>query len=235
MFRRLSLATLALAVLASAASADTIAVTEIFENPIGERSGRTWIELFNYGKAPVKLTNWKLLNESGQQCDIPDHTIEPGDYLIMVFGSHRVPGVDKKEIFEQEWLGGKSDDRVFGVPTAIFDVGLTGEVIVRNNRRQVVWSVAWKNDSKAGRGTWFASDRFFPKSYGNKAKPGVVRKGNDAGITGGELPGYESNDLTSDPHAFESNPSGLLRDWGVNYEKCGKGVASPLKGDYKTQ
>lgn len=241
---RLKFACLIAAFLSLSASvrANTIAITEIFENPIGERSGRTWIELFNYGAAPVNLTSWKLVDENEQQCDLPEYTIPSGGYIIVVFGKHLVPGIDKKTIFEKEWLGGKSDDRVFGITgSAIFDINATDQISIRNNRRQVVWSVAWKNDGKPGRASWYANEKFFPKAYGNKANPGVVRKGNDAGITGGELPGYEINDLTADPNAYESDPSGLEVEFSELYAlkskggTCDKGVASPLKGNYKAQ
>ena len=224
------------------AQANTIAITEIFENPLGERTGRTWIELFNYGAAPVKLTSWKLVDENDQQADLPEVEVPSGGYIIVVFGSRALPAIDKKNIFEKEWLKGVADDRVHGISSnAAFDIYTTDQIMVRNNRRQVVWSVSWKNDSKAGRASWFANEKFFPKAYGNKANPGIVRKGNDAGITGGESPGYESNDLTEDPNAYESDPSGLQVDFGELYTpvarggKVDKGVGSPLKGNYKVQ
>jgi hypothetical protein len=238
MFRNLVAICLLLASAASA-QANTIAITEIFENPIGERNGRTWIELFNYGSAPVNLTSWKLIDENEQQCDLPEYTIKPGEYIIMVFGSRAVPGIDKKHIFEKEWLGGKESDQVFGVTNAVFDLNTTDQVTVRNNRRKVIWSVSWKNDGKAGRASWFASDKYLPTSYGSKANPGIVRKGNDAGIAGGDLPGYEINDLTPDPDAYESDPSGLEGEFGPLFAtiakdgKCDKGVGSPLKGKHK--
>lgn len=238
MRRLLAVCTLFVSLVASA-QANTIAITEIFENPIGERGGRTWIELFNYGPAPVNLTSWKLIDENEQQCDLPEYTIKSGEYIIVVFGSRMLPGIDKKRIFEKEWLGGKDTPQVFGVTNAVFDLNTTDQVSVRNNRRKIVWSTSWKNDGKAGRGTWFASEKFFPTAYGNKANPGIVRKGNDAGVTGGDLPGYEINDLVPDADAFESDPSGLEADFGPLYQTvakggmCDKGVASPLKGKHK--
>ncbi len=101
MFRSFVVACL-LSLTVAAAQANTIAITEIFENPIGERSGRTWIELFNYGPAPVNLTSWKLIDENDQQCDLPEYTIKSGEYIIIVFGNRLVPGIDKKRIFEKE-------------------------------------------------------------------------------------------------------------------------------------
>ena len=224
---------------ASYVSANTIAITEIFEHPVGERTGRNWIELFNYGKEPVKLNSWKIVDENEQICDLPEYTIPSGGYIILVFGSIHTPSVDKKRIFEMEWLGGKEDDRVFGVSNTSFEVYQTDQVVIRNNRRQTVWGLAWKNDGKAGKATWWAMEKFVPRIYGTKAKPGVVRKGNDFDITGGDFPGYEINDLTPDPEAYESDPSKLEKEFGERFKlvadggKCDKGMASPLKGIYK--
>ena len=159
---------------AATAQANTIAITEIFENPLGERTGRTWIELFNYGAAPVKLTSWKLVERTINKPTSRKSQIPSGGYIILVFGSRALPAIDKKNIFEKEWLKGVADDRVHGISSnAAFDIYTTDQIMVRNNRRQVVWSVSWKNDSKAGRASWFANEKFFPKAYGNKANPGA--------------------------------------------------------------
>ena len=225
--------------LASTVVANTIAVTEFMCDPIGENGGREWIELYNYAAEPVRINGWKLADENGEIADLPDVTIAGGDYLIVVCGPIQMPGRYKKEMFEREWLGGKSDPRVVGVANSTFRLSRAADqIIVRNARRQVVWSLAYTKDGTPGRATFLTGNKFTFAQFGTKSRPGVARQGNDNGVTGGELLGYEGNDRAKDEAAYESDVAGLEAEGGVNYRSVAqggtvdRGTASPLKGHY---
>jgi hypothetical protein len=218
------------------ASADTIAITEFMNQPIGEANGRQWVELFNYGPEPVTLKGWQILDERSQIADVPEMTLPSGGYAIVVLGHNRLPGRDKKALFEKEWLGGKENDLVWGIANANFVLHGTGELILRNPKRKPVWQLAYKNDGKPGHATFLAQNEFFPNRYGNKAAPGINRAGNEYSVT--NIIGYESNFATKDPLAYESDVSGLEDEFGILYKTKAKdgdvmpGVGSPLKGEY---
>ena len=141
---RISGAVLSL-VMSGAVSANTIAVTEFLNNAEGEDSGREWIELFNYGSAPVDLTGWTLTDEDSDSVALPSVTVPSGGYVIVVNGSSDMTGVQAKAVFETEWLGGVADARVFGV-SGIALGNSTDEIIISNGSATAVWSLAYEND-----------------------------------------------------------------------------------------
>jgi hypothetical protein len=223
------------------AQTDTIAITEFMNEPVGEQNGRQWVELFNYGTEPMNLKGWHIEDANKELADLQDLTVEPGDFAIVVLGWHRLPGRDKKELFELEWLGGKSDDRVIGIANAHLHLSNHDEIIIKNSKRQIVWKVAYKNDGQPGLATFLAVDKFFPKQFGTKADPGIDRDGQDLKVTGGEFKGYESNGRTKDPKAWQSDVSKLEESFGPLYQtvakggNVGPGTGSPLKGNYTTK
>ena len=223
---------------AAPAAGTTLAITEFMNDPIGHENGRQWVELFNYGSSEVDLMGWQLSNNSNPSeeriTDLPSLKIPSGGYAIVVLGTNFLREADKKEMFEKEWLGGKKDDRVIGIKGYGTALGRhNGEIILRNPQRQVAWHIGYKNDGKPGRATYFATDNFkLVKKFMVQKTPGVVRKGNDNGITGGEFLGFECNELTPDSNAFASKIDGIAADWGVLYKDIAPGTGSPLKGNY---
>lgn len=226
-----------LALSAAGAAAETIAITEFMNQPIGEETdGRQWVELYNYGAAPVSISNWQMGDEQNDLITLPDTTIPPGGFVIIVTGRHHSRTDDNvKECFEKEWLGGKADPRVFGV-IGRFTLGTTDQIFLRTAGRKLVWTLSYRNDGTPGRATFFTGDNFNVKFFGNKANPFVNRRGQD-----GRYPnflGYESNDASDDPHAFRSDVSGLEELMGVLYKskenggQAEPGFGSPLKGHY---
>ena len=84
----------------------TIAITEFINDPSGlSDADGEWLELFNYGSAPVDLNGWTLSDE-----DNDSFTIATSE-LIVPAGGYVVLAANKTA-FETEWLGGTSDDRV---------------------------------------------------------------------------------------------------------------------------
>lgn len=226
------------AAMASAAAAqNTIAVTEFMDAPIGEEEdGREWIELFNYGDQPISLEGWQLFDDHNQICSLPKVTIQPKDFIVVVCGGHHYRTDDeRKALFEKEWLGGKADARVVGSPQR-FSLDGSDEIYIRNARRQPVWGVVFRGDATPGRAVFLAEEKFNLRLYGTKGKPGVNRQGNDT-ITAGSVLGYESNDSTADPAAYESQVQGL-DFWGPGFKSAAEGgsakpgTGSPLKGNY---
>lgn len=225
-----------------AAAQESLAITEFMNQPVGESNGRQWVELYNYGTKPVKTAGWQLSNSTDNVIDIPDVTIPSGGYAIVVLGhGHLLPARDKKEMFEIEWLGGKSDDRVVGVSFTGYTLRPGDDIILKSAKRIVAWKVGYKNDGKPGHATFLTLSKqfnWFPRQYGSREQPGIDRKGQDLNVTGGEFLGYEGNAFTKDPAAYESDVSGLEKEWGEAYKSvakggmCGPGTGSPLKGNY---
>jgi len=223
----------------TASAVDTVAITEFFEKPIGEKASRQWIELFNYSSQPVEMRGWRLSGGGNNLVDIPKTTIPGGGYMIILCGGRAALPIDAaKRVFETEWLGGRSESRIIQIDQGDFHIG--GEITLLNRQRQTVWSLFLRGDGKEGRATFYADHRFrLINKFGAKGEPGVVRDGNDAGIQGGEFLGYEGNWVRQDPVAYDSDVSGLQTGFDDLYgpdaprghAKPGNG--SPLKGDYK--
>lgn len=238
--RRLMPVALLLLLPLAATAADTLAITEFMVDPIGEAEGRQWVELFNYGSAEVDTQGWQISNNSDPSkerfTDLPSLKIPSGGFAVVVVGSNFLRESDKREMFEKEWLGGKQDNRVIAIKGYGVTFGRTGgEIILRTPKRVVAWHIGYKNDGKPGHATWFATDNFkLVKKFVVNKTPGVNRRGNDNGITGGEFLGFEGNDTTPDPEAYQSKIDGIAADWGERYNSIAPGTGSPLKGKYTT-
>ncbi len=111
----------------SARAADTIAITEFFNQPIGEPASRQWIELYNFGTLPASLKGYRI--GSGGDASAthplpPDHTIGPGDYAIVLCGGRNLVPIDQaKRVFEIEWLSGKGESRVLQIEQGTIVLG----------------------------------------------------------------------------------------------------------------
>ena len=202
---------------APAAALETVAITEYLDDTSGPETSE-WVELFNYGSAPVTMTSWTLSDDDTDSIAIPDGTtIAPKDFLILA---------RDKVHFESAWLGGTSSSRViqYGPGTLEMDDMSGDEIVLRDGSEptpQVVWRLAYGpsavNDHE-GRATFYALDDFSTSntSHGTKADWTVIdRNGNDLATC---RLGYEGNEFTTDPYAYAVGPT----DFG-----------SPLRGNYK--
>lgn len=188
-----------------------VAITEFINNPDGDDDFREWVELFNYGPAAVSLMGWTICDEDVNSETLGDITIPSGGYLILT---------DGKGVFETEWLAGVADDRVVEFSTGFTLGNSSDEIILQDAGDVVVWSLAYANDEDTGHATFLAVDDFTITSFGDKSNPGIVRDGNDNGLSG--FLGYESNDETADVYAYESSAA----------DPSDNGWGSPLLGGY---
>lgn len=224
------------------AAADTVAITEFFNQPIGEQASRQWVELYNFGTLPAELKGWRIgaTGEVGGTYELPAHTIAAGDYAIVLCGGRNLVPIDQaKRVFELEWLSGKGESRVLQLEQGTMVLGRNGGAITLvNKQRRIAWQVFYGNDGKEGRATFYADNRFrLITKFGGKGEPGIVRDGNDAGIIG-EFLGYEGNWIREDKQAYESNVSGIQTGFGDIYGpeapngQAKPGFGSPLRGTY---
>jgi hypothetical protein len=216
---------------------ETVAVTEFMVHPGGPGYGRQWIELYNFGDTPVDLSNFRIDDEKNKIADIPKGVvIQPKDFIILVMGPyyhhHIGDGAELKQIFETEWLGGKSDPRVVGMKTH-YVLGGADTLILRNLRRAPIWILGWRADDTVGHSTYLAIDNFSIRMYGTMEKPSINRSGPD-----GQTLGYESQYATKEPLAWTSDVSKLETIGGIDFKaavaggKAKPGIGSPLKGNY---
>lgn len=216
------------------AKLESVAVTEFMTQPIGERDGRTWIELYNFGAEPVDLKGFQISDMKSELCEIPEVTIKPGDYVIVVLGNdYRRLAEDRKKVFEIEWLGGKEDPRVVGIEGK-FNLAVGGGAIVVNNRRRTpTWILGYRNDGKAGMSTYLAMDKFDVRHYGTREAPSINRNGPD-----GTVLGYEGQHAKKEEAAYSSDVAKIEEIAGYLYKAKTAGgdnepsVGSPLKGNY---
>ncbi|MBA4017933.1 MAG: hypothetical protein C0483_12215 [Pirellula sp.] len=214
---------------------ETVAITEFMTSPIGQQDSREWVELYNFGKEPVNIKGFRFSDGKNDICDLPDATIKPGDFVIVVVGHDRRRfDSDRKTIFEAEWLGGKADPRVVAVDQIHFNLERADAIILQNRRRTPIWMVGWTADDRAGMSTYLAIDNFNIRSYGDADKPAVNRAGNDGTVLGYEGQQTKKEDVawTSDVSKLEAAGGFLFKakaDGGDNAH----GVGSPLKGNYK--
>lgn len=214
---------------------ETVAITEFMTTPIGEQDAREWVELYNFGKEPVSLKGFQLTDGKNEICDIPEVTVQPNDFVIVVVGhDRRRYGEDRKKIFEAEWLGGKEDPRVVGVDQTNFSLGRSGAIFLQNRRRTPIWMIGWKADDRAGMSTYLAFDDFRVRSYGDSAKPAINRAGQDGTVIGYEGQQTKKEDVawTSDTSKVEAVGGYLFRPKASGGD-IEPGVGSPLKGNYK--
>jgi hypothetical protein len=201
--------------------------------PIGEQDGREWVELYNFGKEAVDLKGFQLTDNAQEVCDIPEVTIKPGDFIIVVLGhDYRRLAEDRKKIFETEWLGGKQDPRVVGIEGR-FSLQRAQTLMLQNRRRANLWLLGYGADEKPGMSTYLAMDRFDIRHYGTKEKPSINRAGND-----GTVLGYEGQQTKKEDVAYTSDVTKLEPFAGYLYQARSAGgtndpaVGSPLKGNY---
>jgi hypothetical protein len=212
---------------------ESIAITEFMNSPVGERDGRQWVELYNFGKEAVDLKGFQLTDGGNEVCDIPEVTIKPGDFTIIVLGHdyRRLPE-DRKKIFETEWLGGKQDPRVVGIEGR-FHLNRAQTLMLQNRRRANLWMLGFGADEKPGFSTYLAMDKFDIRHYGSKEKPAINRHGQD-----GTVLGYEGEDSKKEDLAWTSDVTKLESFAGYLYQARSAGgtndpaVGSPLKGNY---
>jgi hypothetical protein len=240
----ISLLVCGFALTASVQAADTIAITEFFNQPIGEPASRQWIELYNFGTLPASLKGYRLGSGGDVSATFPlplDHKIAPGDYAIVLCGGRNLVPIDEaKRVFELEWLNGKGESRVLQIEQGNIILGQGGGAITLvNPQRKIAWQVFYGGDGKEGRATFYTENKFrLLNIFGGKGEPGIVRNGNDAGITGGDFLGYEGNWIREDAQAYESNPAAILTGFGGIYGPDGAngqakpGFGSPLRGHY---
>jgi hypothetical protein len=212
---------------------ESLAITEFMNQPIGEQDGREWVELYNFGKEPVDLKGFQLTDNAQEVCNIPEVTIKPGDYIIIVLGhDYRRLAEDRKKIFETEWLGGKMDSRVVGIEGR-FSLGRAQTLMLQNRRRANLWLLGYGADEKAGMSTYLAMDKFDIRHYGTKEKPSINRAGND-----GTVLGYEGQQTKKEDAAWTSDVTKIEAFAGYLYQARtaggtnDPGVGSPLKGNY---
>ena len=164
----------------------TIAITEFSGNPSGTEATNEWIELYNYGAAPVDIQNWRLKDEDSDNSNITtsSYSIPAGQYLILA---------KDKTTFEAQWLAGAANSQVIQVAMTLANGA--DEIILEDNANNTVWSVAYANDDTEGRATFYSENTYTTNIWGSKVSPGISRNGNDN--TTGTL-GYESNNNTTD-------------------------------------
>lgn len=228
----------------SARAADTIAITEFFNQPLGEQASRQWIELYNFGTLPASLKGYRIGASGDVSGTFPlptDYSIAPGDFAIVLCGGRNLVPIDQaKRVFEIEWLGGKGESRVLQIDQGNIVLGRGGGAIsLFNPQRKVAWQLFYGGDGKEGRATFYTENKFrLLNKFGGKGEPGINRNGNDAGITGGDFLGYEGNWIREDAQAYESNPAGIQTGFGDIYGPEGPngqakpGFGSPLRGHY---
>lgn len=233
----------ALLMTSAAHAADTVAITEFFNQPIGEQAARQWVELYNYGTTPAEMKGWRIGTNANAMHELPMYTIPPGGYAIVLGGGRNLLPIDEaKRVFETEWLNGKPDSRVLQIEQGDIHLGRGGgEITLMNRQRKVIWQLGYRGDGKDGHATVFADNRFrLVTKFGKGGDPGVVRDGNDAGITGGEFLGYEGNWIREDKQAYQSDVAGLQQGFMDLYGKdapngqAQPGFGSPLRGHYTT-
>lgn len=206
-----------------ACAASTVAITEFMVDPSGTDLLNEWVEVFNYGTAAVDLSGWTLKDNSSAAYTFPSGTSIPsGGYLVIAQN-----GV----AFTNRWLDGVADARVLStVNTTDAEVngrfqlnnGAPGDgLYLRDATSALVWSLGYNLSTEdpvsARRATWLAINDFTITNYGvppqdNATGALINRNGTD----GTGTLGYEDNNRTTDPLAFQKGT-----DWG-----------SPLMGGY---
>ena len=138
---RKTLATLAIAGAASAASADII-VTEIFYNLAGSEGGTTeWIEIYNTGNTTVDLSGWSYGDSQDNQYSDPfaaGTTLGAGQAAVIVAQS--------ASVFHSIWGAGINVITFTGTVTLANGASATNEtVVIRDALLNVVDEVNFEN------------------------------------------------------------------------------------------
>ncbi len=199
----------------------TVAITEFVNNPAGEDVGREWVEIFNYGLNSVDLTGWSLDDMDFDSFMFPPGTvIPPCGYLILVSPGKideftpEISAAQAKAVFEREWLGGVTDDRVLGMGP--FELEDEDELVLADDGGSLRWIVSWIDDENDS-ATFLVEDDFAQFLWGLPGGPYIDRAGDDLDEPG--LIGYERNESPvggplvagDDVTAYESN-AGAVQD-----------------------
>ncbi|BDS15389.1 LamG-like jellyroll fold domain-containing protein [Aureispira anguillae] len=169
-----------------------VAIIEWLANPTGIESEEEWVEIYNYGSAPINLKDWKLKDEDTDNATISavDLFLSAGESLILA---------RNKAKFEEHWLKGCANDKVVQVSMDLENDA--DELILEDNNGTIIWSIAYDDDETEGRATYYTELTYANTNYGSKAIPGVNRTGND--VTGSL--GYQRNNTTVDVNAFAND------------------------------
>ena len=156
---------------------DAVAITEFMVNPDGNDDLYEFVELFNYGSTTVDLTGYRLIDQAdapgADTLHLPGLSLAPNDYIVIV-----QPGA--KSDFDTEWFGAANASVVEG--TGDFTLGNGGdEIILINDLDQVLWAVAYGNNTEGNSIFLDEQDVFaVPMDY----TLGIDRFGEDLGIPG---------------------------------------------------
>ena len=213
-----------------------VAISEVLNNPDGADQGREWIELYNFGPTAICLDGWTLEDEDSDSFTFGELSLDSGGYLILVSGG--VPGLGgvdaatAKAIFQTEWLDGRESPLVVGMQSEVLG-NEADEIVLRDQAGSVIWSLAWSDDETPPFATFLTeTNRYFVRNFGSHQEPGIVRDGDDNGLRG--FLGYEQNNITVDPHAWESRIGELVTLFGENFDNVlVPSVGSPLAGAYR--
>lgn len=210
-----------------------VAVTEFLNNPDGADKGREWVELFNYSRFPVNLLDWTIGDQGTDSVRLGDVEIAAGGYLIIVSGGiGGLDGATAKEVFEAEWMGGLSHPAVIGVEGMALG-NAADEIVLADAAGTPIWSLAYGDDGSPGYATFLTETHDFAiDQFGSPDAPGVSRDGDDNGLVG--FAGYQQNDVTPDPMAYESDISMLEALFGEDFATAAEpSLGSPRLGEYR--
>jgi hypothetical protein len=189
----------------SAATANTIAITEFLNNVAGDENTEEWIELYNYGTGPVNVTGWTITDSGGTVATLPSITIPSDRYVVLAADT---------AAFIAAWGVGTTGADLHDVPFG--SLGNSDDDLTLADSRGVVrWRLGWADDESSGNATFLQGNRFSLTDFGDASSPGIVRDGYDLG--GARVVGYESNSAEDDAFGWTANTG----DFG-----------SPLTGHY---
>lgn len=193
----------------SVRAADTVAITEYMNSTNAGAKAGEWVELYNYGSAPVSISGWKLKDDTSLGVTLPEATIAAHDFLILA---------RDKAAFEQMWLvkgaaNGAASAKVVQWPSGFSMADSKADEIVLNNASgALVWRLAYGANSNKGSSTYFALDDFSVNNYGTTTS--VINRNGPDPLTG--TLGYEGQEFRHEAWAYSG----------------GGDVGSPLRGAY---
>lgn len=173
-------------------SKSQIAITEFMSNAIAEDSASEWVELFNYSSNSVDINGWSLVDEDSDSILISNSSfvIPSGGYVLLA---------SSKDSIELRWFGGSVQSNILDYDYGKMAIANSGdELILKNNLGAVVWSLAYSNDEIKGVATFLEYSTDFntvQTVWGSKTSPGIIRSGNDVGLTS---EGYAGDTLIVD-------------------------------------
>lgn len=174
------------------AQANTLAITEFINDSAGTEPMDEWVEIFNYGAAPVDTTGWALADEDSDIDALPAAVIPPGGFAILTVDA---------AAFVANWGVGTVGVDVLEIPGGTL-ANTSDEVMLLDAAGAVRWSLAYDDDDSLGFSTFLADTSFAYTTHGDKAAPGVVRDGPDNNDP--NYLGYEDGAVTADPFSFVS-------------------------------